>query len=62
MAFFTDLVVVMAMMLPVDGLLQPKNFTVSRSIEIAAENSVISPLLADLRNRDDWGPWAEKRS
>ena len=39
-----------------------KEFSVSRSIEIAAPPERITPLLTDLRAWQQWSPWAMSTS
>lgn len=60
MTFLIYLLVVVVVMLIVNGLMQPKSFHVVRTIDINATDKDIYPLIADLKNWDDWSPWAQK--
>lgn len=42
------------------ALIAPKNYNVSRSIEIAQPKAVVFDNLRYLKNHDEWSPWAKK--
>lgn len=60
MIYVVYIAVGIALILIINGLIQPSQFNVRRSISINAEPSKVYPLIEDLKQWDKWSPWAEK--
>jgi len=60
MIYLTTITAIIVIMLIANGFAQAKTFNISRSILINRHAESVYPFIEDLRQWDNWSPWAEK--
>ncbi|MCK0159880.1 SRPBCC family protein [Allomuricauda sp. F6463D] len=50
----------LVLLLIILAIIAPKNYDVSRSIEIAKSKNVVFDYLKSLKNQDEWSPWGKR--
>lgn len=60
MIYVFSILATLAIALIINGLMQPKIFSISRSISLNKTPANVYPLIEDLKHWDSWSPWAEK--